>query len=189
MKKYLLIILLLLCNNPLAAATYKRKIGDKYLTITSPQKTTQGNNVNFLSYSAGQSNVRLQYGKTSIRANSATLETTKNKIYLKGGFYSKYLNNTISGTQLVYNPINNFFDADNVLVKTDKMITEAENFSYYGRKITLKKAHFGINVIKLDLEFDRLDLYPGWVVADGTYLKIFKFPIIYAPKFFKSPLL
>jgi hypothetical protein len=161
------------------AETYQKQVSGKTLKITSPASYRRGSSVYF--NSTAKRPVVLTYGKTKITAQEASIQETKNKIYLKGGFYSQYLDNEIIGSTVMYNPLNNFFEAQKVTVKTKKSISSAESFSYYGEKISLKNATFGVSLIKLDLDFEQLDLYPGWIVAHNARLRLFGYPFFYVP--------
>jgi hypothetical protein len=164
----------------LLPAAYQKQVKGNRLKINSYYEKRNGSNIYFSSRN-NRKDVVIVYGNTKIIAQEAQLQETQNKIYLKGGFYSEYLDNQIIGTSVIYNPFNNFFDAKNVTVKSKKTVSTAESFSFYGEKISLKNASFGINQIKLDLEFGQLDLYPGWSVADQMYIKLFSVPILYTP--------
>lgn len=179
MRKLSCLVLLFLAA--VSANPYQKRVEGEKLKIYSYTETRAGNTVHFRSRNKKAQDVVLTYGQTKIRANEAVLQETRNKILIKGGFYSEYLNNEIVGQSLMYNPLNNIFEAQNVTVSSKQVVSTAESFSYYGEKITLKKASFGIDQIKLDLEFDKVDLYPGWIVADQVYLKLFSVPIIYTP--------
>jgi hypothetical protein len=179
LKKFSITFLILASS--LAAAPYQKKVEGEKLKIYSHLEKRRGNTVYFYSRNKKNQDVILTYGDTKIRANEATLQETQNKIMVKGGFYSDYLNNQIVGQTLVYNPLNNLFEAKNVTVSSKHVVSTAESFSFYGEKITLKKASFGIDQLKLDLEFEKVDLYPGWVVADQVYIKLFSMPLIYTP--------
>jgi len=178
-KQKIFLILLLLSISQ--ANPYQKKVEGEKLKITSHHEKRAGNLVYFYSRNNKSQDVLLTYGNTTIKANQATLQETKNKIQVKGGFYSEYLNNKIVGQTMAYNPLTNFFEAQNVTVTAKQLVSRAESFSFYGEKITLKKASFGVDQIKLDLEFDKVDLYPGWIVADQIFLKLLSIPIIYTP--------
>lgn len=125
--------------------------------------------------------VVLTYGKTKVIAGNAKIYKHSNKILLAGGFTSHYMDSAISGNNLTYNPQRNFYDAENVFVATRRGFALADRFSFYGEKISLTKATLGINFIKLDLDFGQLDLYPGWLVAYNTQIRVLDTPCFYVP--------
>lgn len=176
-----IIFLVFLILGVVFSAPYQKKFKEEKLKISAAREKRAGNTVYFYSRNKKSQDVILTYGNTRILANEAVLQETKNKIMIKGGFYSDYLNNQIVGQTLEYNPLNNIFEAKNVTVSSKQVVSTAESFSFYGEKITLKKASFGIDQLKLDLEFGKVDLYPGWVVADQVYIKLFSVPLIYTP--------
>ncbi len=180
MKIKFQIILLIIFSLSAPGWSYQKTVEGDTLKIRAYASKRAGNTVYFNSRRNKQ-DVVLSYGKTKIKANEAVLEETQNKIFIKGGFYSQYLDNEIIGQTVIYNPLNNFFDAEHVTVKSKSLVSKAETFSYYGEKISLKHATLGVDLIKLDIEFDRLDLYPGWIVADQIYLKVLQVPIVYTP--------
>lgn len=164
----------------LYAAVYTKQIKNDTLRITAPriQKTED---TRVFSSRQGKQDVVLTYGKTSVRAGTATLYERNNKIILEKGFQSQYLDNQISGNSLSYNPQQNFYDARNVFVRTRRGFALAERFSFYGEKISLTDARLGVTLIRLDLDFGQLDLYPGWVVAYDTILRVWDVPVFYVP--------
>lgn len=142
----------------------------------------KGRYLHFYSRNKTRKNVILYYNGTKMYANSAVLDTRKGKLVLDGGFYMEYLDYVISGKKIIYNASNMFFDANDVVVKTNAMTYETTEFSFYGKKVSLKKLEVGISLFKLDLAMDELDIYPGWYVAKNIFLKLFGHPFFYAPQ-------
>lgn len=169
-----------LWSSTLSAAVYTKQIKDNTLRITAPRMYRDGD-VTVFSSQPQQKEVVLTYGKTKVVAGKALFYNHSNKILLAGGFTSQYMGNAISGNNLVYNPQKNFYDAEDVLVQTRRGYALAERFSFYGEKISLRNATLGINLIKLDLDFGQLDLYPGWIVAYGTQIRVLETPVFYVP--------
>lgn len=164
MKKYwLLLALLAVCSG----APYTQKIGLHTLSIDAPRSGHQG--AEWFFYSApGTQNVTLRYDNTLIRAGEVRFSSATNRVYLTGGFHSRYLNNEIFGETLEYNPANNDMSAQNIVIGTDDLYAQSGKLFFRGEKISLIGATIGVPMYDFAMKSRELNIYPGWAVFYDT---------------------
>ncbi|GBR77467.1 hypothetical protein RDn1_126 [Candidatus Termititenax dinenymphae] len=163
MKKFGIITVLILCS---AFAEYHREIGLDTLTITAPQEERHGEEAFF--YAKPQEPVVLRYRNDTISAGFVRLLETDNRIYLSEGFHTKYLNNSISGNSIEYDPNSNYIDANNIIISTNDFYAQSDRLAFHGDKISLIKSTIGLPVYDFAMKSRQLDIYPGWMVFYDT---------------------
>ena len=180
MKKYFLVIVPFLLGLIFAADPYTKRIGLYDLVITAPESEQEDDIIRFYS-EPDQQDVEILYNQTAIRAGAVLLDESTDRIYLTGGFRSRYLRNEISGTNLEYHLAAEELDGQDITISTDDFFSRSERLSFYGRKITMYQPTLGVEVLHFSMKSRQFDLYPGWGVFYDTTFRWRDVPFWYIP--------
>ena len=165
---------------------FRKRLNNLDLTIKAPASFVWKGKRIFVDKSK-KYGVELEYGGVKVTANRAAYDLNKQVIELSDGFKGEFEQYRIEGDYFRINPRTGNYAGYDVRFGYLTAYLQAGEFSSHKNTITVQNMTMSpFHHALIGLDTARLEIYPGYRIARGNTLRLFRLPLYYIPLYFEE---